>query len=123
MENICTDILKNIKSYLGCYLSNKGFYQVNKRHNSLYNCKIIAYKSIQACVKHTRKKYLFNSIYQLKDAYQELNRYKYVHSIHFESLKAFNISRKYFNDFGEIDHYCCQGRGVMYDNTGEYFFD
>ena len=27
-----------------------------------------------------------------------------------------NYAKKYLSDFGEISHFCCSGKGVMYKN-------
>lgn len=113
MEYICLDNIKLIKNFVGCCLKT-GFYLVNKEFYNLKNCKIINYKSISACLNHTKKKYLFESVNTLITTKKQLEINNNIDSIHFFSKKAFNLSEQYFNDFGIIDHYCCYNKGVVF---------
>jgi len=99
MEHISIDILKKIRSYLPCYLKDKGFFLSNKLHNSLHCCKLIKFRSLIACKYHTIEKYLFNSIITLQDSEKEFKKYNSLYSIHFSSRKAFLLSKRYFRLF------------------------
>lgn len=120
MECLPIDILKKIRSYLSCYLLDKNFFLTNTLNNSLHCCNLIKYKSLVACKYHSKEKFLFNSIITLQEAEAEFKKYKSIYSIHFNTRKAFLLSEKYLELFGTVNHYCCNGTGVVYINNNNY---
>ena len=126
MDTISTEIFKLISSYLSCYLIDTSFYMTSKYLYSLQKCKLVKFKSLCACSYHTKKKYIFNAIFTLKDKEIEFEKYGSIYAIHFNSNKALKLSKKYLPMFGEVSHYCCNGTGAMYKNytrNAETFYE
>ena len=46
-----------------------------------------------------------------------------IDSLSFNSIESFNISRNYFSDFGNILYVCKQEKKIVYDYSGEYFYE
>ena len=117
MDTISTEILKLISSYLSCYLIDTSFYMTSKYLYSLQKCKLVKFKSLCACSYHTKKKYIFNAIFTLKDKEIEFEKYGSIYAIHFNSNKALKLSKKYRPMFGEVSrhmlHYCSKGLVVF----------
>ena len=104
------DIFKKVLSYVKDYHS---FYLLNRYYKSLLpKHKLIKYKDLYSC-----------SIYKNTNKYiaiRILKKNHYSNSIHFENKKQLNISKKYLHRDGLINHYCCNGCGVLFINKDFY---
>ena len=123
MNNIPTEILLLIKSFVGCYIHNKNFYLVSRKNNSLNNCLITSYKSLLDCKVHSKNPHLVESIDKLRTSNKIYKVGISIDSLSFNSIESFNISRNYFTDFGNILYVCNQEKKIVYDYSGEYFYE
>ena len=104
--DIFNKVLSYIKDYHSFYLLNKHYKSLLPRH------KVIKYKDLYSCsmYKNTNK---YKAICILKKNY-------FSNSIHFENKQQLNISKKYLYRKGLMNHYCCNGRGVLFINKDYY---
>ena len=108
------DLILYIESFI-CILDKKYNPKfLSKELNQYIKCKVIKYKDLISCKCHNNKD-LFDCINILKE---NQNNSK-ISTIHFENLNSMNYAKKYLSYFGEISHFCCSGKGVMYKNDDE----
>lgn len=106
------NIWSKIDSFLPCNIYSKSvLFSVNKELNTLPRCKIINYKSLICCKKH--------SSLEMVRAIDILNYHKgkSPSTMHFDSQKILDIVKPYLTDFGVVNHYCCGGKGVVFRNS------
>ena len=86
--------------------------------NTRINCTLNRHKGLQTCRIHGS--YDTNRAIDILEMYIRIQR---VTSIHFDNKKQLDIAWNYMNNFGEISHICCEGKGVMYKQNGmnDYF--
>ena len=87
---------------------------ISKKFHSLAKCKVLQYKDLMACKYHDDIN-LYKCISILKKNAKKTSN----STIHFKNLNSMNYARKHLSDFGNIDHFCCRGIGVMYNKNNE----
>ena len=93
---------------------------MSKEFNKYIKCKIVRYKDLITCKCHNNK-----DLYDCINILKENQNNSKISTIHFENLNSMNYAKKYLSDFGEISHFCCNGKGVMYktnDDINNLFF-
>lgn len=73
------------------------------------SCKIVKYMDSIACSIHDDIDY-FNCINILS------NTNKRTTAIHFPNKNSCLMASRYFSNFGDFSHYCCDGKGAMFLN-------
>ena len=119
-----TDIMYYICDYLNCldklqllFLSNKN----NNQSKLLYiiSCRPRNYKNLYGCGIHKYNMDISYVVDILCDASKQ--QYGTVNTIHFDNLNQMRLASLYTNDFGEVIHTCCNGKGVMYHISSNHY--
>ena len=94
---------------------NYHFKVLSKEHKKFLKntCKIYKYKSLCACNLHENDENKLDAVIKLIASTQNNN----ISTIHFRSKISLNYAKKYFHNFGIFSHYCCNGKGVMFQEN------
>ena len=113
INNIPLECEKIMTSYLGNCITNNDLYLVNKEYYSQFSkCQIKKFGSIVGCQCHSHNHY--QAIIALKAVPKKKIKKKTVLSIHFDNSAQREIALPEAAKFGEISHYCCARKGIMY---------
>jgi len=103
-------------------------------------CKFIQYEDLICCINHNKNIQKENVIKIMNQTDKKNNMNHPICTIHFmddrvnalsecsyfaegkseRSENACKMAKKYFSKYGEIDHFCCGGRGVCFKNNSEF---
>ena len=113
------EIYIKIINYIDCNNKIKIKLISKKFKNLNINCFFIKYFTLKECSIHGEKN-LIDAITKLKNAqsfYKKNIKIKYLHFINKKSLK---IAYNYLWHFGYISDICCNGTGIIYNDTSQY---
>ena len=115
ISNIPLECEKIIIGYLGNCISNNDLYLVNKNYKEHFSkCQVKRFGSIVGCQCHSHNNY--GAIITLETVPKKRIKKKTVASIHFDNSTQREIALPEAAKFGEISHYCCHRKGIMYKN-------
>lgn len=117
MNKLCDNVQLYIYRFLSCK-ENIKMKSINRNNNIIIRCKSHSYKDLYGCLTHVYDCNVSYVIYILNNEEKKYKLCKFTDVIHFGSCMQMRIASKYLNNFGNISHYCCGGKGVMFkDNS------
>jgi len=120
ISNIPEECEYIITGYLGNCISNNDLYLVNKNYKEHFRkCQVKRFGSIIGCQCHSHNNY--GAIIALEAVPKKRIKRKNVANIHFDNSAQREIALPEAAKFGEISHYCCSRKGIMYKDKDNHY--